>query len=90
MKRPLTLKEKLRVFYIWLKHSQDSLIGCCEYCKSTKLKRIDPNNFDHQEPDGRTYKRYKTGYSCLTCGALGWATETWSDNHLKNSQNNQV
>lgn len=83
MKRQLTFIEKLHIFWRWMKHSSESLICSCEYCRSTRIERISPENYEYEEPNGEIYKRYKTNYLCLNCGALAIGTETWSDNHLK-------
>ncbi len=75
MKRKLTFKEKIKIFFMWMKeYGNESLIASCAYCKSIRIDRV---NFNEESKEKET-SLYQANYVCKDCGASAKVEEIWS------------
>ena len=72
MKRSLSLKMKLQIFFMWIKQTRDlGLCEVCECCGSAKIRV----KLKHSGENNEGY--YCATYECLSCGAECVVEEKW-------------
>lgn len=74
MKRNVTVLDRIRVFIKWIRLQEGyGLAGTCDFCRSTKLNRLE----SHTEQIDETTIEYTATYKCMNCDAVAQAKEIW-------------
>lgn len=74
MKRQVTLWDRLRVFFMWVRQQEGyGLTASCDFCRSSKIQRLKSQVKQIDEDS----IQFNALYKCMNCGADASIEEVW-------------